>query len=86
MIPMILAVKVAPSDGRIIRVWIPLFLIWLLLLPLAIVLAPIALIVALVLGCDVWRGTRAIFGVFTGLSGTHVEVDAPDAYVRVHIQ
>ena len=86
MIPMVLAVRVHAYPDKTVRVWIPLFLIWLLLAPLVIVLAPIAMIVALVLGYDVWRGTAAIVGVFTALSGFHVEVQAPGALVLVHIQ
>lgn len=86
MIPMVLAVRVHASPDKTVRVWIPLILVWLLLLPFVLLLAPIAMIVALVLGYNVWRGAGAIIGVFTALSGVHVEVQAPGACVLVHIQ
>lgn len=86
MIPMVLAVRVHAHPNKMVRVWIPLILVWLVLLPFLVVLAPIAMIVALVLGFNVWRGTGAIVGVFTALSGIHVEVEAPGASVLVHIR
>jgi hypothetical protein len=65
--------------------WVPLFLIWLLLLPLVLVLLPLAMLALLVLRVNPFRALAAFWQTLAGLTGTHVEVNAPDALVYVRI-
>jgi hypothetical protein len=70
---------------RSLRLWIPLFLIWLLLLPLVLVLLPLAMLALLVVRINPFRAFAAFWQTLTGLTGTHIEVNGPDALVYVRI-
>jgi hypothetical protein len=97
MIPLFAVIRVATtkdsSNGNArwqnpplrLRLWIPLFLIWLLLLPLVLVLLPLAILALLLLRLNPFRALAALWQVLTGLTGTHIEVNAPDALVYVRI-
>ncbi len=65
--------------------WVPLFLIWLLLLPLVLVLLPLAMLACLIVRVNPFRALAALWCILSGLSGTHIEVNAPDALVLVRI-
>ena len=65
--------------------WIPLVLIWLLLLPLVLVLLPLAALALLALRVNPFRAFAAFWQTLAGLTGTHIEVNAPDALVYVRI-
>lgn len=84
MIPlwMSLHVRLAKSN---IRLGLPLFLLWLLLLPIAVLLAPFALIACLILHFNPVPRIAAGWGVLAALSGTHVDVAAPNARVFIHV-
>jgi hypothetical protein len=89
MIPLFAVVRIStrkyPSRGNGLRLWIPLFLIWLLLLPLVLVLSPLAILALLVLRVHPFRAFAVFWQTLTGLTGTHIEVSAPDALVYVRI-
>lgn len=70
---------------RRLRLWIPLFLIWLLLLPLVLVLLPLAMLALLILNINPFGALAAFWQTLSGLTGTHIEVNAPDALVYVRI-
>lgn len=77
-----------PSPGRrrtAIRLWLPLTPLWLLLSPFALVAAPLVALVPEMRGVNPYRAAWAIGGVLLHLSGTVVEVDSPDAIVRIRI-
>ena len=72
----------APSR---LRLWIPLFLVWLLLLPLLLVLLPLAMLALLVIRVNPFRALAVFWQTLSGLTGTLIEVNAPDALVYVRI-
>ena len=85
MIPLVVRVHVRGRAGRSVRLWIPLFLLWLLMLPFALVVLPVLFVVCIVVDVDPFPALAAVWRVLCGLSGAHVEVDAPDASVFVHV-
>ncbi|HEY6274013.1 MAG TPA: hypothetical protein VIX19_18690 [Terriglobales bacterium] len=97
MIPLFAVVRIStgkdsqPSKTRQgplpqrLGLWIPLFLIWLLLLPIVLVLSPIAMLGCLVVQINPFRAFRVFWHILAGLTGTHIEVKAPDAMVLVRI-
>ena len=85
MLPLVVRVHVTGRAGRGVRLWIPLFLMWLLLLPFALIVLPVLFVVCIVVDVDPLPALVAIWRVLCGLSGAHVEVEAPDASVFVHV-
>ncbi len=74
-----------PEVPEKLRLWIPLFLVWLLLLPLVLVLLPLAMLALLVVRISPFRAFAAFWQTLSGLTGTHIEVNAPEACVYVRI-
>jgi hypothetical protein len=71
--PMILDLRVAPADGRPVRLWLPLFLLWPLLLALgvvALVLTVLADVALLVLGRRYHHYTILLVRAFEALCET----------------
>jgi len=96
MIPLLAEVRVdsfkgLPKSNRShrsrarLRLWIPLFLVWLLLLPLVLLLLPVMAVAALALRINPWRALTAFWGLFTGITGTNVELNDNKAAVRIRI-
>ena len=85
MPPLFLRIHVLNQVGREIRLWIPLFPLWILLLPFALIILPVVLIIAVVLDIDPFPAVGCAFRILSGLRGSHVEVDSPDASVFVHV-
>jgi uncharacterized membrane protein SpoIIM required for sporulation len=78
-------IHVAGRHGRSLRLWIPLFLLWILLLPFALILLPALFIVCAAADIDPLAAMSTCMSLLAGLSGTHIEVDAPDAFLFFHI-
>ena len=75
-----------PHDRTVVRLWLPLTPLWIILAPFAILAAPLLLLVPQMRGLR--RPFRAVFAigqVLFAISGTVVDVDTPDALVRIHI-
>ena len=85
MPPLLMQIHVMGRQGRQLRLWIPLFLLWVLLLPFAVVLLPALFIVCAAADIDPFGAVSTVMGILAGLSGTHVEVDTPDAFLFFHI-
>jgi hypothetical protein len=85
MIPMFLRISIRAPGERPIRIWLPLFLIWLLLSPLLLIIIPVVMVLGLLARMNPFAALASLFGVFCALAGTHVEVEAPDASIFVHI-
>ena len=85
MLPLVVRVHVFGRAGRSVRLWIPLFLLWLLLIPFALIVLPVLFVVCVVADVDPFPAFGAVWRVLCGLSGAHVEVEAPDASVFVHV-
>lgn len=85
MPPLLMQIHVTGKHGRHLRLWIPLFLLWVLLLPFAVVLLPALFIVCAVADVDPVAAVSTVMGLVAGLSGTHIEVDTPDAFLFFHI-
>ncbi|HWA63276.1 MAG TPA: hypothetical protein VG939_18005 [Caulobacteraceae bacterium] len=85
MIPLFLTVRVRAAGARDVNVWLPLFLIWILLAPLLILVIPVVFVAAAIFETNPFAAVAGVIAVFCALSGTHVEVSAPDAEVLVDI-
>jgi hypothetical protein len=96
MIPLMAEVRVdafkqLPKSNRSqqprprLRLWIPLFLVWLLLLPLMLLLFPVLIVVSVAFGINPLRALTALWGLFTGLAGTNIELNDRKAAVRIRI-
>lgn len=79
----------APAEsaraGRVhVRLWLPTTVIFALLAPFALALSPLLLLAPT--GYRLGPHTAlAVGAVLFSLSGTHIEVEAPDAVVRIHL-
>ena len=85
MIPLFLTVSIRPAGQPPFRLWLPLVLVWLLLSPLLILLIPAAMLLGVIAGMNPFTALGSVVAVFCALAGTHVEVQAPDASVFIHI-
>jgi hypothetical protein len=85
MPPLLMRMHVLLRDGHSFRLWIPLFAVWLLLLPLALFVLPIVFIACVVFDVDPIAAIGSVLAILASLSGTHIEVDAPNAFVFFHI-
>jgi len=85
MPPLLMQIHVAGRKGKSLRLWVPLFLLWVLLLPFAVVLLPALFIVCAVADIDPFLAVSTMMSLIASLSGTHIEVDTPDAFLFFHI-
>lgn len=86
MIPSIATVRIENPDWRwrVLRLWVPLFLLWipvLLLSPLLLLL----LAACMVFEINAWRAIRIFWGIVCSLPGTHVRVCADGKRIQVRI-
>ena len=84
MIPLTATIRVHTDRVRL-HLWIPLFLAWLILLPLVLLLLPLAFVACLVVELNPFQVFATFWGLISGLKGTHVEVEDPQAHVLVDI-
>lgn len=88
----------AGGKRTVVRLWLPLTPLWILLAPFALLLAPLLLLapqlmpdragaraVRASLAVRPYRTAFALGAVLIALSGTVVDVDTPDALVRIRI-
>jgi hypothetical protein len=74
-----------PPHRTVVRLWLPLTPLWLILSPFAILAAPLLMLAPRLRGVRPFRAVFAIGGALLALSGTVVEVDTPDALVRIRL-
>ncbi len=87
-----------PGKRVVVRLWLPLTPLWLILAPFALLLAPLVLLaprlipnrpgaraVRAAMAVRPYQTAFAVGGALMALSGTLVEVDTPDALVRIRI-
>ena len=74
-----------PHSRTVVRLWLPLTPLWLILSPFAILAAPLLLLAPRMRGVRPFRAAFAIGGALLALSGTVVDVDTPDAHVRIRL-
>lgn len=68
-----------------IRLWLPLTPLWIIFAPFALLLAPILAFLPATRGVNPFRAAFALGAALLALSGTVIDVDAPDARVRIRI-
>jgi len=85
MIPLWMSYHMRTTRGTALKLGLPLFLIWLLLLPLAAVIAPFALIACLLTRCNPLFCMGLVWNLLGAVRGTHVEFEAPDSAVTLHL-
>ena len=85
MTPNIAIVRVHNPHRRVIRLWLPLFLLW---IPLVLLSPLIFLVLAAVcLGCRInfWSATGTFWAILCSLPGTNVHVRSEGNQVTVRI-
>lgn len=78
----------APAKAKkraVVRLWLPLTPLWILLAPLALLAAPALALARETRGMPPYRSALAIGAALLSLSGAVIDVDAPDAVVRIRI-
>ena len=76
---------VEPRHRPVIRLWLPSTLIFLLLAPFALLLAPLLYLAPPPYGVRPFATIVGLGSVLLSLGGTEVDVDAPDALVRIRL-
>jgi hypothetical protein len=74
-----------PARRTVVRLWLPLTPLWLILSPFAILFAPLLLLAPQTRGIRPYRAAFAVGALLFALSGTVVDVETPDALVRIRI-
>lgn len=74
-----------PRPRTVIRLWLPLTPLFLLLAPFALLASPLLYVVHRRFGVSPLAAALAIGAVLLALGGTDVDVDTPDALVRLKI-
>ena len=87
-----------PAKRTVVRLWLPLTPLWIILAPFALLLAPLLLLapplmphraearaVRAAMVVHPYRTAFAVGSALLALSGTSVDVDTPDALVRIRI-
>lgn len=75
----------ARGERAQVRLWLPLTPLFVLLAPFALLLALIAFVPARLAGVNALEAAWRVGALLMALSGTHVEVEARDAFVRIKI-
>jgi hypothetical protein len=75
----------APRRRTVVRLWLPATLIFLLLAPFALLLSPLLYLAPPPYGLRPFATVLGFGQVLLSLGGTVVEVDAPDALVRIRL-
>lgn len=79
-------VQAQPMPSRtVVRLWLPLTLLFLLLAPFALLLAPLLYFAPRPYNVRPFATVAALGALLLSLSGTVVDVDTPDALVRIRI-
>ena len=87
-----------PGKRVVVRLWLPLTPLWVILAPFALLLAPLVMLaprlipnrpgaraVRAAMAVHPYRTAFAVGGALMALSGTLVDVDTPNALVRIRI-
>ena len=77
------SVDVITTKPKHFRLWIPFLLVWILLLPFVLLLAPLVFVACLVARVGPFRGVAVYWQVFNSLRGLRVEVEDPNARIRI---
>lgn len=86
MTPRPVPLQPAPPKRRVVvRLWLPTTLLFLVLAPFALLLAPLIYLAPSPYGNRPFATVIGIGQVLLSLGGTVVEVDTPDALVRIYV-
>lgn len=83
MIPFVATVNVRGREDRMLRLWIPLFLLWVLLVPIGIVLAPFFLMGCLIFWVNPLQVVGTAWSIVAALRHTELAVDAPSIGISI---
>lgn len=75
----------APAQRPVIRLWLPLTALFLILSPFAFLLLIVAVFMPWPRGVSPLGAVLSVGRVLLSLGGTEVDVEAPDALVRIKI-
>lgn len=86
MIPQLLTVRMKRSQGRPIRIWVPVLPVVLVLSPLLILAAGVAAVACLVYRISVVRAFGTGWRIMSALPGTRLDIDRGRTAVLVSIR
>jgi len=85
MIPTLALVHVEQPSGRVLHLWLPLFLLWIVLLIFSPLILLLVLVYCLVGQVSPWRAIVTLGSLVWNLGGTDVRVTAEGRRVMVRI-
>jgi hypothetical protein len=85
MTPNFALVHIHNSYWRGFRLWVPLFLLWIPVILLSPVIFLVLVAIAIAARTSIWRTIAILWGILSGLPGTHVHVRAEGNIVLVRI-
>ena len=77
--------RIAPHRRTVVRLWLPLTPLFLLLAPFALLLAPLLWFAPRPYGARPLATVLGLGGLLLSLGGTDIDIDSPDARVRIKI-
>ena len=86
MMPYLLRLRVRQPDRRTISLWIPVLPVLIVGSPLLLLATLAAIIAGMVFRINPIRALVGVGRLLCALKGTHVEVDQPEALVRLDIR
>jgi hypothetical protein len=85
MPPMIARIRIERKDGRVSRLWLPLFLFWLVVLPFVVVALPVVAVVLAVMGRRPFATVAAYWRVLGAIPGTAIELSGRRSLVFLRV-
>lgn len=84
--PQVRPAQAAPARPRtVVRLWLPVTVLFLLLAPFALLLAPLLYFAPRPYGVRPFAAVAAFGVMLLSLGGTVVDVDTPDALIRIRL-
>ena len=85
MTPNFAVVGIDTPDFHMPRLWLPVFLLWIPVILLSPFIFLVLVAVAIGARTNIWRIIAIVWGILSGLTGTHVHVSTCDARILVRI-
>ena len=85
MTPHFAVVGIDTPGFHLPRLWLPVFLLWIPVLLLSPLIFLVLVAVAVGTRTTIWRIIAICWGILSGLTGTHVQVNTCDARILVRI-
>ena len=85
MTPNFAVIGVHTPHWNMPRLWVPLFLLWIPVILLSPIIFLVLVAIAIAARVTIWKLIAIVWGILSGLPGTHVYVHAEGSQVLVRI-